>query len=83
MFAGNMVKQSAHLVDEAGNAAGHVLQATRHSVDWAWHGVGHVAGGAARHLRHGIRDEPLAAVLIALVVGAALVGPLALWRSRN
>ncbi len=86
MFARKMIEQSAHLADEAGHSAGQVLHSTRHAVDRAWQGAGNVADGAARQLRHGIRDEPLAAVLIALGAGAALAtlaGLLAFWRSRN
>ncbi len=86
MFARKMMERSSQRADQASRSAGHVLQSTRQVVDRAWQGAGHVAGGAARQLRHGIRDEPLAAVLIALGAGAALAtlaGLFAFWRSRD
>ena len=86
MFASKMIEQSAHLAGEASHSAGQVLQSTRHAVDRALQGASSVADGAVRQLRHGIRDDPLAAVLIALGAGAALatlLGLLAFWRSRD
>jgi hypothetical protein len=86
MFATKIIEQSSHLAGEASHTADQALQSTRHALDRALQGANSVASGASRNLRHGIRDEPLAAVLIALGAGAALatlVGALAFWRSRR
>ena len=86
MFATKIIDPSARLADEAIHAAGHAVQSTSLAVDRAMQAVGSMAVGARNSVRHSIRDEPMAAVLIALGAGAVLatlVGLLALRRSGD
>ena len=86
MFATKIIDQSVHLADEAGRAAAHAVYSTGLAADRAMQAVGSVAVGARNSMRHTIRDEPMAAVLIALGAGAVLatlVGLLALRRSGD
>lgn len=81
MFTTKIIDRSTRLADEAGQAAGQAVQTTSLALDRAMQAAGSAVAGAGTRMRHGIRDEPMAAVLIALGTGAVLatlVGWLAL-----
>ena len=86
MLTTNLIEQSSHLADHASQSAAQALRASRRAADGALQGVSDAARNASRHLRYSIRDDPLAAVLIALTAGVALaglVGLLGYWRTRD
>ncbi len=86
MFATKIIDQSTHLADEASHAAAQAAHSTSLALDRAMQAVGSMTADASNRMRHTIRDEPMAAVLIALGAGAVLatlVGLLALRRSGD
>ena len=83
MLATKILEQSSQLANQTVHSADLALQSTQRAANEALNDLAAAARRASRGTIRYIRDEPLTAVLIAAVVGGALVALAALLGSRR